>query len=218
MKAKDNDKGSYDPVPEQVHLGICVGVIDLGTQHNFKFNKYERKCLLSFELPEERTEFDVDGETIDAPRFMSRRFTLSLGSNSHLRKFLRTWRGRDFTPTELEGFEMKNLLKVGANIQVLHDTGKDGTIYANIDSAAQLHKTQKVGDPETDPTYFTFDDVGTLEEVDAATESMPEWIQKLVQKSVEYNDLAKASTPPEAEAGTAAPNVGASEPDDDIPF
>jgi hypothetical protein len=85
MKARDNDKGSYDPVPEDVHLGICVGVVDLGTQHNFKFNKYERKCLLSFELPEERAEFEVEGETIDAPRFMSRRFTLSLGSNAHLR-------------------------------------------------------------------------------------------------------------------------------------
>ena len=215
MKAKDNDKGSYDPVPEDVHLGICVGVIDLGTQHNFKFSKYERKCLLSFELPEERTEVEVDGETIDAPRFMSRRFTLSLGSNSHLRKFLRTWRGRDFTPEELKGFEMKALLGVGANVQVLHDTGKDGTVYANIDSAAKLHKTQTIGESETGLIYFTFDDISDLKEVDDAIDEMPEWIQKLIQKSVEYNDLAKASTPPEAEAGTAP---GASEPDDEIPF
>ncbi len=186
MKAKDNDKGSYDPVPEDVHLGICVGVVDLGTQHNFKFNKYERKCLISFELPEVRTEFEVDGETIDAPRFISRRFTLSLGAQSHLRKFLRTWRGRDFTPEELEGFEMKTLLGVGANVQVLHDTGKDGTVYSNIDSAAKLHKTQKLGDPESDQTYFTFDDVENLADVDNATEdsvSQPETCQPSHLKS-----------------------------------
>jgi len=214
MKAKDNDKGSYDPVPEDVHLGICVSVIDLGTQHNFKFNKYERKCLLTFELPEERMEFDQDGETIDAPRFMSRRFTLSLGSNSHLRKFLRTWRGRDFTPEELEGFEMKTLLGAGANIQVLHDAGKDGTIYANIDSAAKLHKGQKVGEPETDLIYFTFDDVESIGQADSEIEEMYEWIQKLVMKSVEYSDLAKSAAPPEVEAGTA----GVPDDDDDIPF
>jgi hypothetical protein len=218
MKAKDNDKGTYDPIPEDTHLGICVGVIDLGTQHNFKFNKYERKCLLSFELPEVRTEFEVEGELIDAPRFISRRFTLSLGSNAHLRKFLRTWRGRDFTPEELEGFLMKTLLGVGANVAVMHDTGKDGQIYSNIDSVSKLMKGQSVPDPETATTYFTFDDVETLREVDDAIDEMPEWIQKLIQKSVEYNDLANANAainaPPEVPAG----EVGATEPDDDIPF
>jgi hypothetical protein len=217
MKAKDNDKGTYDPIPEDTHLGICVGVIDLGTQHNFKFNKYERKCLLSFELPEVRTEFEVDGEMIDAPRFISRRFTLSLGSNAHLRKFLRTWRGRDFTPTELEGFEMKTLLGVGANVAVMHDSGKDGQVYSNIDSVSKLMKGQTIPAPETDKNYFSFDDVSSLADVDSAIEDMPEWIQKLIQKSVEYNDLASANAainaPPEEPAGTAVPVE-----DDDIPF
>jgi hypothetical protein len=216
MKAKDNDTGTYDPVPEDTHMGICVGVIDLGTQHNFKFNKYERKCLLSYELPETRTQFVVDGEEIDAPRFISRRFTLSLGSNSHLRKFLRTWRGRDFTPEELEGFVMKSLLGVAANVQVLHDSGKDGKVYANIDSCAKLLQGQVKPTPENDLTYFTFDDISTLAEVDTATESMPEWIQKLIQKSVEYSDLAKANAPPEVPAGEGQPEMPTE--DDDIPF
>jgi hypothetical protein len=110
---------------------------------------------------------------------------------------------------------MKTLLGVGANIQVLHDNGKDGTIYANIDSAAKLHKGQKVGKPETDLTYFTFDDVETLAQVDDVIENMPEWIQKLVQKSVEYNDLAKGSAAPEVPAGEGA---AMPEDDDDIPF
>jgi hypothetical protein len=215
MKAKDNDTGTFDPIPEDMHLGICVNVIDLGTQHNFKFNKYERKCLLGWELPLVRIEYEEDGETKDGSRMISRRFTLSLGSNAHLRKFLRTWRGRDFTPAELEGFEMKTLLKVGANIQVLHDTSKDGTkVYSNVDSASKLMQGQILPEPEVTPLYFSFDDVSTIEEVDSILDNMPEWIQKLIQKSVEYSDLAKARA-----AATEVPvGEGVPVPDDDIPF
>lgn len=218
MRAKDNDGGTFEPIPEDVHLAICSGVIDLGTQHNFKFNKYERKCLLSWELPLVRIQFEEDGETKDAPRFISRRFTLSLGSNSHLRKFLRTWRGRDFTPEELEGFEMKTLLGVGANVQVLHDTSKDGTkVYSNVDSATKLMQGQTLPKPENDLVYFSFDEVSSLKEVDDALDKMPEWIQTIIQKSVEYSDLAKSrvDAPP---SNVPLEGEGTPVSDEDIPF
>lgn len=216
MLAKDHDKGNFDPIPEDTHVGVCVGVIDLGTQHNFKFKKYERKCLISFELPDVHIEIEVDGETKDVPRFISRRFTLSLGASAHLRKFLRTWRGRDFTPTELEGFEMKTLLGVPANIQVLHDK-KDDRVYSNIDAAGKLLKGQEAPKAENEPTYFSFDDVESLGDVDSKTEDMPEWIQNLIQKSQEYKDLARATT--EANTPPAVP-AGEGDPidDSDIPF
>lgn len=217
MIAKDKDKGSFEPIPEGQHLGVCVGVIDLGTQHNYKFNKYERKCLISFELPEVRIEIEEDGETKDVPRFISRRFTLSLGSNAHLRKFLRTWRGRDFTPEELKGFEMKTLLGVPAVVQVLHEDGKDGKVYSNIDSVLYPMKGTEIPDAENEETYFSFEEVASLREVDDALDNMPEWIQNLVQKSVEYSDLAKVNQPelPPVEGELDMP-----EPDDDdsIPF
>lgn len=217
MIAKDNDSGNFEPIPAGTQLGVCVGVIDLGTQHNYKFDKYERKCLISFELPDVRIEVEEDGETKDLPRFISRRFTLSLGSNAHLRKFLKSWRGRDFTPEELQGFKMQNILGQAANVLVLHEQSKDGTkTYSNIETATNLLKEQAKPQPESELVYFSFDDVESLREVDDATDDMPEWIQKLIQKSVEYNDLAKANAPTgpvEAGVGQELP-----EPDDDIPF
>lgn len=220
MKARDNDKGSFEPIPEGQHLGVCVGIIDLGTQHNHKFNKYERKCLISFELPEVRIEIEEDGETRDVPRFISRRFTLSLGRNSHLRKFLRTWRGKDFTPEELKGFEMKTLLGVPAVVQVMQEEGKDGKVYSNIDSVRYPMKGTETPDAENEETYFSFEEVGSLREVDDALDNMPEWIQNLVQKSVEYSDLAKANQEtmgmPSFSPVEGVPDM--LEPDDNIPF
>ena len=104
-----NDKGGgmdFDPIPAGVHHAEGWAVIDLGTQHNPKFNQDQHKVCIGWELPSERIQIEDNGAEIDKPKVISRIFTLSLSEKSHLRPFLESWRGRPFSPQELLGFDI----------------------------------------------------------------------------------------------------------------
>jgi hypothetical protein len=78
---------------------------------------------------------------------------------------------------------------------------------------------QEKPEPESPLIYFSFDHVSTLAEVDAATDDMLEWVQELIQKSVEYNNLAKANGDTSRNDRFSEPTEeGTPVPDDDIPF
>jgi hypothetical protein len=62
---------------------------------------------------------------------VSKFYTLSLSDKANLRKDLESWRGKQFTDAELEGFELKNL--VGANCYLnLVETDKGKRKIASI--------------------------------------------------------------------------------------
>jgi hypothetical protein len=70
----------------------------------------------------------------DGRRFLvSNRYTASLDQKSNLRKLLKTWRGRDFTKEELDGFDMETIISAPCQIVVSH-TEKEGSIYSNVES------------------------------------------------------------------------------------
>ena len=128
MKIKATESKSYSPAPAGSHIATCTAVIDLGTQES-NFNgeiKRQRKLMLTFELNEEA------GLRDDGKRYaISKRYTASLHEKSSLRKDLIAWRGRDFTPAELEGFEVNNVAGKTCMISVAH-VEKGGSTYANI--------------------------------------------------------------------------------------
>jgi len=105
-----------------MHKAICYGVYDLGTQFNETFGNKNHKVLLQWELPEARIDIQKDGEDLNLPRAQSKIYTLSLHEKANLRKDLESWRGKSFTATELEGFDLKNLLGVDCQLQVIHKT------------------------------------------------------------------------------------------------
>jgi hypothetical protein len=49
---------------------------------------------------------------------IAKQFTLSLNEKANLRADLASWRGRDFTPEEIRGFDLKNILGHWAMISV----------------------------------------------------------------------------------------------------
>jgi hypothetical protein len=59
-------------------------------------------------------------------------YTLSLSDKANLRKHLEAWRGRKFTPLELRGFDLENLIGVNCQIQVIHNISDDGRTFANV--------------------------------------------------------------------------------------
>jgi alpha-galactosidase len=84
-------------------------LIDLGTQTSEYQGKevVRRQCIIGWELPEEIIE---DGDLKGAPFTVQNFYTSSLHEKSKLRHILIAWRGRDFTPEELKGFDAKNIL------------------------------------------------------------------------------------------------------------
>lgn len=175
-KAKNSE-----PIPAGLHQAVCTGVYDLGTQYNEKFKKNIRKCLISWEFPEERIKIEKDEKTIDVPRELSKQYTLTLSAKSGLLTDLVSWRGRPFTPEELKGFNLHQLLGVNALIQVIH-TEKDGRTYANIKSITPLYKNMVKKEAENPLNFFSFNDNNSI------PETTPQWIVEIIKKSVEWNE------------------------------
>jgi hypothetical protein len=133
---------NFVPAPEGTHDAVCVDFIDRGNVQGQFGTKH--KC---------RVVFQIDAKMEDGKRFIvGKSFTVSLHEKSILRKFLKSWRGRDFTKEELAGFDTENI--VGACCQlVLVQEEKDAEVYCNI--AAILKAKVKM---TADKDYVRFKD------------------------------------------------------------
>lgn len=134
MKVSRTGGSDFAPPRQGVHIAVCTRVIDLGTQETTWQGKTKsaRKVMLTWELPEEPL-VDVDGELL--PVIVQARYTASLHEKADLCKLLTSWRGRAFTEAELGGFDLKNVLGAGCQLNLVHtDDGK----YANIGSIMPL--------------------------------------------------------------------------------
>lgn len=207
MKACETPQSTIEPIPEGMHIARCYAVIDLGTQHNERFSKDQRKLVIIWELAEHRIDVERDGNTVNLPRAISAQYTLSLSEKSNLRRDLVAWRGKSFTKEELAGFEMKNVLGHPCMIQVIHGTNGEKT-YANVATITPLPKAVKKPEPENADVYFSFD------EHDKVPEEIPEWVKEKIRNSKEF----KA---PGFEEHTHTERVDRSEfvdEEDDLPF
>jgi len=185
MKIKATESKSYTPAPAGSHIATCTAVIDLGTQEvNFSGEtKRQRKLMLTFELNEEA------GLRDDGKRYaISKRYTASLHEKSSLRKDLIAWRGRDFTPAELEGFEVNNVAGKTCMISVAHvETG--ASTYANIVSIMGAPKG--VTNPgasvavtlSLEPSEFNA----------LGYEALGDKLREIIAQSPEYQALGKAA-------------------------
>lgn len=112
---------------EQPELGsfaaICFRVLDLGTQDILwqGQKKRQHKVLISWELSQKMK----DGR----PFTIAKKYTLSLAEAAALRKDLESWRGKKFTPDEIETFSEKNILGKPCLITLV--SSKDGQ-YVNV--------------------------------------------------------------------------------------
>jgi hypothetical protein len=178
LTARDKAGGDYTPIPEDLHLAVCYGIWDIGTQFSERWGKSVHKVVIVWEIPGSRAEFERDGRMVDLPRAISKRYRLSLHKKADLRKDLESWRGRKFTDEELKGFDLKKLLGVPCQIQVLHNKVDDKT-YANIAAITKAPAGTKIM-PENPEKFFSFEDgldvpMGT-----------PEWIIDLIKQAEEY--------------------------------
>lgn len=181
---------SYEMIPQGLHTAICYSVIDLGT-HKFEYQGKVteiRRVLITWEIPDERIMVEKEGGDINMPRAISKEYTLSLHENSNLRKDLETWRSKQFTPEELEGFDLTKLLGKPCQIQVLHEKKDSGKMVQKVTSIVQAPKGYKA-EPENTLVYYSFDDDMII------PENLPEWIVKKIKEAKEYIEPVDQSIP-----------------------
>jgi hypothetical protein len=94
-------------------VGMLYSLVDLGTQEtNWDGEKkYTPKVRLTFELPDQTDEFEVEENgkrtKVSKPMVVSIEQTRSLGEKASLRKLLEQWRGQTFTAAELKAFSSR---------------------------------------------------------------------------------------------------------------
>ena len=211
---KDNNMSSYmlkenkgsPPIPAGTHLAICVSVYDLGTQTDTVYERTNQKILIGWELPNERTTGEKDGETWDRPRMISRSYNASFNIKASLRKHLEAWRGRDFTETELAGFDLRNVLAKPCMLTVVNKTSAAGNQYAAIAAVAALEEGRPAPDPESPLVFFSMS--GGDEEIPDGT---PDWIKELIEASPEFQGAGEVHDP-------APEPAEEDDDDDDLPF
>lgn len=185
------------PIPAGMHVATCYYVVDVGTQHWSYMGdpKSGRKVYLGFEVHGERMTIPAkDGEPEkDLPRAASQDYTISLDKKANLRKTLDSWRGVPFTPEELKGFDLKNILGAPCMLNLAHSVCGQ---YANIIGVVPMMKGMPAPTPENPTLEFSVDDLVSGDDSEWP-ENMPNWLREKVKDSDEFKALsAPAQTAP----------------------
>lgn len=176
----ENQKRDYKPIDEGTYMAICCGLVDIGDHYSEQYDKVQRKVLIIWELSGAGT---VTINDMEVNRTMSNRYTMSFSNKSTLRKDLRSWRGREFTDEELRRFDLKNILSVPCQLQVIH-TNSNGNTYANIAGIMSLPKGMPKPEQTNTTMYWDFEE---NEIGDSQYSMLPEWVRNIIENSETYN-------------------------------
>jgi hypothetical protein len=133
-------EGDFQPCPAGTWPAVCVDVVDLGAMKSPWKEEMVHKIRLVWQVSERMP----DGR----PYLVQRMYTASLHEKSSLRKDLSSWRGQDFKPEELNGFDLENVLGVGCLLSVVQQAGNDGQIYANIIAVMRMPNGYEAPQPD----------------------------------------------------------------------
>lgn len=181
--AKQSSGKGFAPVPAGVHQGVCVSVIDIGTQvPPNPQHKPARKIWITWELPHET----IQTEEGEKPRFMSEKYTLSMHKKGKLLPMLQSWRGTAFTADELKGFDLANLVGRNCQLNVVHNQSTKDTskVFANISAVIPLPKGMPPVAPKSKTLVYDIPEAGPI----VIKQDVPEWIANQIKESVEYKE------------------------------
>jgi hypothetical protein len=197
--ATTNDSGGgYAQVPSGVHKARCVKIIDLGTQRQ-EFSgevSWKRQVMLIWEIP---GQDNMNGE----PMTISKFYTLSLHEKSNLGADLTSWRGRAFTETEKQGFDISNLAGVPCMLNVVE--GNNGK--AKISTIMPLAKGDEMAGQYNETVIFSLNEYqeGNIESFNKLSDGIRRMVLRC--KELEGNDIDMGD-------GNNGADIGS----DDVPF
>lgn len=147
------------PIPTGNFQAVCYGVWDIGLQEKEAFGdqpaRSVEQLILAFELSERiESQDESNGKRYQIYKW----YTRSLHEKAGLRKELASWRGKDFTPDELKGFDVDSVIGANCFLNVILGP-KSGKPKAGAITAMPKGITKIA--PETSP-------------------EMPEWVKKKI--------------------------------------
>src|SRR3990167_2256397 len=188
MRVKDTGNGDFEQPEPGSYAAICYKLIDIGTQQSEYQGKtiFKRQIVIGWELDEKIS----DGKPFIQANF----YTASLNEKAKLRAHLEAWRGRQFSPEELQGFDLKNLLGKPCLLSLIkNEKGK-----IRVQGVSKLPKGMNAPEQTNQNVYFSLDDFDR-----AVFDGLSEGYKKLVMQSPEYGNLANGQTAVAAEAAPA---------------
>jgi hypothetical protein len=160
----------FEAAPAGLHQAVCVDVVDMGilkVTYGGK-EKEQWKIRLVWQLD----ELMKDGR----PYLAQKRYTNSLHEKATLRKELESWRSRQFTQEELEGFDLEKL--IGANAQInIQQVTKNGQTYGNVVSIVPLGRGMQKIEPKAYVRVKDRDAAGQVDDEPLTADDIPfAWI------------------------------------------
>jgi hypothetical protein len=199
MKYTSKEKSDYKPIPEGSHRVVCSAFVDVGKQEGF--GAVKPQFLLRLEFPDSRADRAVNGKPVSEPMVKWAFYTNSLNKKANLRRDLEGILGRGLTKSELENFNVPELVGKAWQVNIIHDHSGD-SVKDKISSMTKLLGDAPRPLPEL-PIIEYSRSLGVEEQWDL----LPAWVQEKVDQQVEAEEVA-------------SPPVPASHPfeDSDIPF
>ena len=188
-------EGTYKQIPAGTYLARCYRFVDMGTQTAVYEGETKSRHIVMIQW--EVHGADENGDELvtnkGEPLTITKNYTASMNEASTLRKHLRAWRGRDFTPEEERGFKMENILGQWCMLTVEENPGSNGRMYTNVSSVSPVHATLKKNLPQgynpvdffsmTDRNMDVFDRLS--DRIKEKIQLAPEWsVKKAPQKAV----------------------------------
>jgi hypothetical protein len=186
INATSTSQTPRELIPAGNYIARCYKMIEIGTvpTEYLGVEKMTHKVRFGWELPLELKVFNP--EKGEQPLVIDKEYTLSLADKANLRRDLKSWRGKDFTPQEAEMFDVTKLLGVPCMLNIIHVAGKkDPTkFYEAVSSISPMPKGI-VCPPQINET-FVFD----FENFDKAKfDTLPQFIREMIVTSNEYKLL-----------------------------
>lgn len=177
--------GDFQQVKPGTYVARPFRLIDIGTQHSeYKGEPVVRnQFILFWELPTE--PIDINGE--QKPTVVSKFYTASLHEKATLRHDLQSWRGKEFTPEELRGFDITQILGKPCLLTVV--TTSSGK--SKVSAVTGLPKGTNCP-PAVNPVSFFWVNEWNQEAYDALSDGL----KKLISESDEYKAMKSGAREP----------------------
>lgn len=197
-KEAEEQKKKY-LTPIGLHEAILVWIVDLGEQETPW--GWKPQVMLTFELCKQLIE--IEGEGFKPKVISTKSISPFITNTSNLGKLLWGWFGK----LPEESLDLRKLAGQHCMINVVHNDGKDGKIYANIGSIAPPTDECKKIDQHHDTIIF---EMGK----DQLPQDLPDWIKAKIMSSRDWLEGGQQNDGPTQSDIIAPPGGGV----EDLPF
>jgi hypothetical protein len=203
----------YEPIPEGTYGAICYTIADIGVQYDEKFKKANPKVVFIWEICDDDLREDFGRGKLER-RAISKTYTASWATKSHLYNDIRPWYGKEVD----EDIDLSEMIGKPCMLTIVNNKSSNGKIYSNVQSVSSIMKGFKLGKPENEIVVYDID-----ESPEETFNMLPEWIRKKIQdsKSPNAQGANSVSVKVDTESGKVSVNTETgeiSEENDELPF